>query len=233
MDKQILNAIKNLEKRVVDLYYRVKIGNSTPGPIGPQGVQGIAGLPGPIGPAGLTWQGSWTSGVSYVKDNAVGYGGASYFCILATSGTTTPNLDTTHWALLASQGAVGPTGVQGPTGAQGPQGINAYKSYVASITQTELQNPIQNVVFNDTGVSIVWTRSTSGNYLGTVSASFFDTSKVVIFTSSTLGGDFASTIMASAVDANLLQVLTLRVQGGGSVLADDLFNCFIEVRVYN
>ena len=92
------------------------------GPAGPQGVQGPAGPIGPVGPAGLNWQGSWVSGTSYVADDAVGYNGASWFCILATSGTTTPNLDTTHWALLASQGAQGIQGVQGPAGAQGPAG---------------------------------------------------------------------------------------------------------------
>jgi len=89
---------------------------------GPQGVQGPAGPLGPVGPAGLNWQGAWVSGTSYVADDAVGYGGASYFCILATSGTTTPNLATTNWALLASQGAQGIQGVQGPTGAQGASG---------------------------------------------------------------------------------------------------------------
>jgi len=92
------------------------------GPAGPQGVAGPAGVPGPVGPAGLEWQGAWTSGTSYVADDAVGYGGASYFCINATSGTTTPNLDTANWALLASQGAIGPQGPQGPAGAQGPSG---------------------------------------------------------------------------------------------------------------
>jgi hypothetical protein len=98
------------------------------GPAGSQGVQGPIGpqgVAGPVGPAGLNWQGSWVSGTSYVADDAVGYGGASWFCILATSGTTTPDLDTTHWALLASQGAIGPagpTGAQGPVGPQGPQG---------------------------------------------------------------------------------------------------------------
>ena len=61
---------------------------------GPQGVQGPAGPIGPVGPAGLNWQGSWTSGTSYVADDAVGYAGASWFCILATSGTTTPNWGT-------------------------------------------------------------------------------------------------------------------------------------------
>lgn len=84
------------------------------GPIGPQGV------PGPVGPAGLNWQGAWSALGSYVADDAVGYGGASYFCINAVGpSVTTPDIDFTHWALLASQGATGP---QGPQGIQGPQG---------------------------------------------------------------------------------------------------------------
>ena len=89
---------------------------------GPQGVQGPAGPLGPVGPAGLEWQGAWVSGTSYIADDAVGYDGASWFCILATSGTTNPSADATHWALLASQGAQGIQGVQGPTG---PQGLGA------------------------------------------------------------------------------------------------------------
>jgi hypothetical protein len=93
-----------------------------PGPAGAQGAQGPAGPVGPVGPAGLNWQGAWVSGTSYVADDAVGYDGASWFCILATSGTTTPDLATSNWALLASQGAQGIQGVQGPTGPQGPSG---------------------------------------------------------------------------------------------------------------
>jgi hypothetical protein len=97
-------------------------------PVGPQGPQGVAGPAGPtgpqgpVGPAALTWQGAWTSGTSYVLNNAVGYNGASYFCISPTSGTTPPNLATANWALLASQGAIGPVGPAGPTGSSGPQG---------------------------------------------------------------------------------------------------------------
>jgi hypothetical protein len=86
---------------------------------GPQGVQGPPGPLGPVGPAGLTWRGAWVSGTSYVANDAVGYNGASYFCILATSGTTNPSVSPVNWALLASQGAQGPQGVQGPTGPQG------------------------------------------------------------------------------------------------------------------
>lgn len=102
---------------IEDLSATVGVGSE-----GPQGVEGPAGPPGPVGPAGLEWQGEWVSGTSYVADDAVGYDGASWFCILATSGTTAPDVDSTHWALLASQGAVGPQGAQGPTGPQGPSG---------------------------------------------------------------------------------------------------------------
>jgi hypothetical protein len=104
------------------------IGDINQGPVGPQGNTGPTGPQGPVGPAGLEWQGEWVSGTSYVADDAVGYDGASYFCILATSGTTAPNLATANWALLASQGAVGPTGPAGPIGPQGPGGGSVPKT---------------------------------------------------------------------------------------------------------
>lgn len=99
----------------------------TTGAIGPQGVigyQGIQGVPGVVGPAGLNWQGYWAAGTSYVEDDAVGYDGASYFCIVPTSGIVPPDLDTANWALLASQGAQGPQGSPGLTGNQGIPGAN-------------------------------------------------------------------------------------------------------------
>jgi hypothetical protein len=92
------------------------------GPTGTQGIQGAQGLLGPVGPAGLNWRGAWTSETSYIADDAVGYNGASWFCKLATSGTITPDLDTTNWALLASQGAQGQAGLNGAAGAAGPTG---------------------------------------------------------------------------------------------------------------
>lgn len=130
------------------------------GSSGTQGTQGSAGpqgVPGPVGPAGLEWKGSWVSGTSYIADDAVGYDGASYFCILATSGTTAPDLDATHWALLAAEGLQGPagaTGVQGPAGAtgaqgiQGPQGVQGIAGVAGPwgtitgsiLAQTDLQN---------------------------------------------------------------------------------------------
>jgi hypothetical protein len=113
-----------------EVYTIEDIVTGTTGPQGPQGIQGIQGIqgvPGEIGPAGLNWQGAWSTSNSYVEDDAVGYDGASWFCINAVGpSVTTPDLDTTNWALLASQGAQGPQGIQGiqgVAGSQGPQGI--------------------------------------------------------------------------------------------------------------
>jgi hypothetical protein len=115
-----------------EVYTIEDIVTGTTGPQGPQGIQGIQGVqgvPGPVGPAGLNWQGAWSALGTYVIDDAVGYDGASWFCINAVGpSVTTPDLDPTNWALLAAEGAQGPQGipgVQGPTGAQGPAGSTA------------------------------------------------------------------------------------------------------------
>jgi hypothetical protein len=98
---------------------------------GPQGVQGPAGPPGPVGPAGLEWKGAWNTNSSYAVDDAVGFNGASWFCISAVTGTgnSNPEEDTESWALLAAQGATGPQGAQGPQGPQGPAGVALTKTY--------------------------------------------------------------------------------------------------------
>ena len=108
------------------------------GPIGPQGPQGIAGIVGaqgstgatgiqgsvgPIGPAGLNWQGTYSASGTYVLNDAVGFGGASYYNILACSSCAgNPSSNTTNWALLANIGATGATGATGPQGIQGIAG---------------------------------------------------------------------------------------------------------------
>jgi hypothetical protein len=99
------------------------------GPIGPQGV------PGPVGPAGLNWQGAWSALGTYVIDDAVGYAGASYFCINNVSlSAMPPSADTVNWALLASQGATGPQGPQGIQGPVGPSGTGVPGTTVGQTT---------------------------------------------------------------------------------------------------
>ena len=102
------------------------------GPTGPQGPIGPQGVPGPVGPAGLNWQGAWSALGTYVIDDAVGYGGASWFCIANVGpSVTTPDLDPTNWALLASQGS---PGIAGPQGIQGVPGPNDITVGVTTIT---------------------------------------------------------------------------------------------------
>ena len=88
------------------------------GPIGVTGPQGIQGITGTISPAGLTWQGAWSALTTYAVDDAVGFGGASYFCINPVGPSlTNPSLDPANWSLLANQGPTGPQGPIGLTGA--------------------------------------------------------------------------------------------------------------------
>ena len=134
------------------------------GPTGPTGPQG------PAGPAGLFWKGTWVSGTSYVLNDAVGYNGASYFCILATSGTTTPNLATTAWALLASQGAVGPAGATGATGATGNTGAVGPAGGAGTLQQTvdngnNIITGTTKTTLNGTSISIIDTDTLLGNVL--------------------------------------------------------------------
>jgi hypothetical protein len=98
-------------------------GTGPAGPAGATGPQGAQGVPGPVGPAGLNWQGSWSSLGVYAPDDAVGFAGASWFCLNAVGpSVSNPTIDPTNWALLASEGAVGPQGPIGPAGSAGAQG---------------------------------------------------------------------------------------------------------------
>jgi hypothetical protein len=128
---------------------------------GIQGPAGPAGPPGPVGPAGLNWQGSWSASGVYVIDDAVGYGGASWFCIANVGpSAVTPDLDTANWALLAAQGATGPagaTGAQGPQGPAGPAGASG-------------NNTLQQVLNNST--SLTNGRNFQGTGAGTSNIGF-------------------------------------------------------------
>jgi collagen type I alpha len=91
------------------------------GATGAPGPAGNAGPPGPVGPAGLNWRGNWSDTTGYLLNDAVGYGGASWFAVAASTGAQ-PDTSPASWALLAAQGAPGPAGSAGATGATGPAG---------------------------------------------------------------------------------------------------------------
>lgn len=216
--------------------------------VGPQGAQGVQGpigpqgVPGPVGPAGLNWQGAWSSGTSYVADDAVGYGGASYFCILATSGTTTPDLDTTHWALLASQGAIGPAGAngaQGPQGAQGiqgPAGGGSYKVYSILAQYNGSNLSVITVLENTLGATITWTPDPFFGVsacIATASSPVFTADKTVGFGTNYFGSSITPfNLRVSRGSDTQVTVFSYRTDSinGLSVANNERF--FLEIRVY-
>ena len=113
---------------------------------GVAGIQGIQGTTGAVGPAGLNWQGAWSALGTYVIDDAVGFAGASWFCIANVGPTaTTPSSDPTKWALLASQGAVGPQGsqgIQGNQGIAGPIGLTGLQGTAGVAGANGIQGPL-------------------------------------------------------------------------------------------
>jgi len=208
------------------------IGDIDQGPIGPQGNTGPTGPQGPVGPAGLNWQGNWNKNNSYVEDDAVGFGGASYFCILDVGGgalNDNPENDTTHWALLASQGAVGPTGPAGPIGPQGPAGGVTYKVYTALLkrTGTTVQSPI---VLENTLGTLTFSYDSQGIY-NLTSANLFETDKTVVFVTNQPSVTFANVLNASRISKSTVQL----VQSTDSGTNDNnwVFPVSIEIRVYD
>jgi hypothetical protein len=168
-------AVKNFSiSDIADLAVE-EIGNITQGPQGPQGptgaqgVQGNAGTPGAVGPAGLEWEGTWNKNNSYIENDAVSYGGASYFCILDVPGSIlndNPTVDTTHWALLAAQGAQGIQGVQGPTGSQGPAGTITYTDGSLNSGSFSEASTFAKIVYN---FSRVYVTTSPNNFIGLTS----------------------------------------------------------------
>ena len=234
-DLMVFGAKVGFDKRG-DLYqnYAMKVSDFSAtlptGPTGAQGVQGPAGVPGPVGPAGLTWRSTFVPGTSYILNDAVGYNGASYYCILATSSATVPSSNTTNWALLASQGAIGPQGLQGPTGPQGPSGTaGSYLVYSAKISQTGTAAPTLTVKTDTMGGGGIWYRFNPGYYYlaGNATLSSLPNSRVMLFFTK----DYLTYgVVTASCDAGSIYINTYNAAGA---LTDGLLNgSSIEIRVY-
>lgn len=201
------------------------------GPNGSQGIQGPAGPIGPVGPAGLEWQGAWDANTSYALNDAVGFNGASWFCInpIATTGNDDPETDTNTWALLAAQGAQGTQGAQGPTGAQGPAGVSTlpYLSYVALVSQVGTSAPITTFVYNNTGLTATWSRFQAGGYMLTFSGDVVTDPADIWYSNSNNQGGTKNVIEVVAADS-----IALTNMNSSDVLVDGISYAPIEIRFY-
>jgi hypothetical protein len=199
---------------------------------GLQGVQGIPGTAGEVGPAGLIWKGTFAGGTSYLLNDAVGFEGASYYCILATTSLIVPNLNTTNWALLAAIGATGPQGVQGPAGTEG---VGLFKFFRANVSQGGSNDPIVTVFENTFIGDISITRFATGHYAVDF-PSTINPHKLfaLIGTGSNSPAITRHSIMASSNNGQFgMSIFSYNV-GGTPVLQDSLMNkTSIEIRLYN
>lgn len=85
-----------------------------PGPQGEQGIQGEIGPEGPQGEVGIIWTGNWDAGTEYAYGQAVSYNGTSYVYNNETPTTgLIPDINPTHWAVLAEKGDDGAPGASG------------------------------------------------------------------------------------------------------------------------
>ena len=141
------------------------------GATGSQGPMGPAGIAGPVGPAGLNWQGTWSATGVYVLDDAVSYGGASWFCTSPTGPSgITPDSDPASWALLASEGAPGPMGPRGIQGVPGTPGTSGTPTYTEESRNTSTLAIAENPSSTTSKITKTFTRafvtSFTDNFLG-------------------------------------------------------------------
>ena len=71
---------------------------------------------------GFAWQDVWSPSTTYAVNDAVSLGGTSYLSLVDDNLNNDPETSPAAWAILALEGAEGPTGATGPDGATGPSG---------------------------------------------------------------------------------------------------------------
>jgi len=101
-----------------------------------------------------------------------------------------------------------------------------YKKYVALLNQTGTNDPTAYVLENTLSSGIVWTRDTTGEYLGTVTGEFTE-NKTVSFLTITDNGE----AMAGRKNSNTIAVYTYN--SSGAATDGKLTNSSIEIRVYS
>lgn len=71
---------------------------------------------------GFAWRDAWSPSTTYRINDAVSLGGSTYLSLIDDNLNNDPDTNPDAWAILALEGAAGPTGEPGPTGPTGEPG---------------------------------------------------------------------------------------------------------------
>lgn len=105
---------------------------------------------------------------------------------------------------------------------------DSYNRYVALVSQTGTSDPTVTVLENTIGGTIVWTRSTTGTYNGTLTGAFVAGSTWIVCTNT----DESLNIGYAKCARTNNDVVTLRTQDITFSADDDFTNIAIEIRIY-
>lgn len=145
--------------------------------------------------------------------------------ILASTSTTTSSSTTTTTTTPTTTTSTTTTTTIAP-----------YKVYTALLTQTGTNAPVADVKINTLGGTVTWTRSTTGEYLGTLSggATFTSSKTFILLNHSALDFDAASVVKARTNGAIQIHLATYSNSSGtpadGIIASSAVLN--IEIRVY-
>ena len=107
-----------------------------------------------------------------------------------------------------------------------------YKVYTALLTQTGTNDPTEIILDNTIG-SIIWTRITDGNYLGTLTGAFIN-NKTALFIQDNV--TLSSIAIAPAdvwIERSSDDTVNIYTMDSSNLIDDVLNNTTIEIRVYN
>lgn len=108
------------------------------------------------------------------------------------------------------------------------QATRPYKVYTALLTQTGASAPTVSVLENTLGGTVVWTRTTTGNYLGTLTGAFTAAKTTIL-----VGSPVSSTSRIDAIRPSVNSISVTTYNGSPAVQTDGLLlESTLEIRVY-
>lgn len=190
--------------------------NGATGPAGPTGANGTNGTNG----QGFNWRGAWVSATAYSPYDVVSYNGSSYDCVVATSGTVTPDVDTTSWKIMAQKGA---DGAAGGGGTVTPVAVRAHMAATTGNSANAWNKvPIDTVDFDSTGNS--WVDTVNHRITPKVAGYYHFIGNAYCYTAN--AGVFSMSLALQKNGAQVSSVQTQSNSGGAAITEiDDIIYC--------